>query len=125
MFNTYQVLCSVSHKITIFQEPKKLCHLEQHACVLSRFSRVQLFATPWTVAHQAPLSMGFSRQEYWSGFLLFPKQCKGRLSQGQDVLRKGKRRMTHGLQARALTQVVSAFSSIYYFHVLLPWWLSW
>ena len=31
-------------------------------------SHVQLFATPWTVAHQAPLSMGFSRQEYWSGF---------------------------------------------------------
>ena len=30
-------------------------------------SRVQLFATPWTVAYQAPLSMGFSRQEYWSG----------------------------------------------------------
>ena len=29
-------------------------------------SRVQLFATPWTVACQAPLSMGFSRQEYWS-----------------------------------------------------------
>ena len=34
-------------------------------------SRVQLFATPWTVAHQAPLSMGFYRQEYWSG-LPFP-----------------------------------------------------
>ena len=34
-------------------------------------SRVRLFATPWTVAHQAPLSMGFSRQEYWSG-LPFP-----------------------------------------------------
>ena len=32
---------------------------------------VQLFATPWTVAHQAPLSMGFSRQEYWSA-LPFP-----------------------------------------------------
>ena len=30
------------------------------------FSRVQLFAAPWTVAHQAPPSMGFSRQEYWS-----------------------------------------------------------
>ena len=30
-------------------------------------SCVQLFATPWTVAHQAPLSMGFSRQGYWSG----------------------------------------------------------
>ena len=33
--------------------------------------RVQLSATPWTVAHQAPLSMGFSRQDYWSG-LPFP-----------------------------------------------------
>ena len=31
-------------------------------------SRVPLFATPWTVAYQAPQSMGFSRQEYWSGF---------------------------------------------------------
>ena len=35
------------------------------------FSPVQLFMTPWTVVHQAPLSMGFSRQEYWSR-LLFP-----------------------------------------------------
>ena len=34
---------------------------------LSCFSRVQRFVTPWTVAHQAPLSMGFSRQEYWGG----------------------------------------------------------
>ena len=37
----------------------------EDACMLSRFSRVQLFATPWTVPHQAPLSMGFSKQEYW------------------------------------------------------------
>ena len=36
-------------------------------CALSCFRRVQLFMTPWTVARQAPLSMGFSRQEYWSG----------------------------------------------------------
>ena len=40
-------------------------------CVLSHFSHVQLFVIPWTVACQAPLSMGFSRQEYWSG-LPFP-----------------------------------------------------
>ena len=40
--------------------------------VLSRFSRVPLFATPWTVARQAPLSLGFSRQEYWSGVLCSP-----------------------------------------------------
>ena len=43
-----------------------------HACMHSQLlSRVQLFGTPWTVAHQAPLSMGFSRQEYWSA-LPFP-----------------------------------------------------
>ena len=35
--------------------------------VLSHFSRVRLFVNPWTVADQAPLSMGFSRQEYGSG----------------------------------------------------------
>ena len=35
--------------------------------MLSHFSHVQPFATPWTVACQAPLSMGFSRQEYWNG----------------------------------------------------------
>ena len=35
-------------------------------------SRVQVFATPWTVACQAPLSMGFSRQEYWGGLPFHP-----------------------------------------------------
>ena len=34
---------------------------------MKSLSRVRLFATPWTVTYQAPLSMGFSRQEYWSG----------------------------------------------------------
>ena len=40
--------------------------------MLSHFSRVQLFATPWTVVHQAPLPVGFSRQEYRSGLLCPP-----------------------------------------------------
>ena len=40
-------------------------------CVLSQFNCVRLFANPWTLAHKAPLCMGFSRQEYWSG-LPFP-----------------------------------------------------
>ena len=35
--------------------------------MLSHFSHVGLFATPWTAAYQAPLSMGFSGQEHWSG----------------------------------------------------------
>ena len=38
---------------------------------MKSFSHVRLFVTPWTVAYQAPPSMGFSRQEYWSA-LLFP-----------------------------------------------------
>jgi len=38
-------------------------------------SRVRLLATPWTAAHQAPLSMGFSRQEYWSGVLKAKSMC--------------------------------------------------
>ena len=44
---------------------------ESYADMPSCCSHVRLFVTPWTVAHQAPLSMGFSRQEYWSG-LPFP-----------------------------------------------------
>ena len=40
--------------------------------MVSRFGHVQLFATLWTVAHQASLSMGFSRQEYWSGLPCAP-----------------------------------------------------
>ena len=51
-------LLQYSHKMVIEWRVKLLC------CV-------RLFATPWTVAHQAPPSMGFSRQEYWSG-LPFP-----------------------------------------------------
>ena len=39
----------------------------QSVCVPNCFSHVQFFASLWTVAHQAPLSMGFSREEYWSG----------------------------------------------------------
>ena len=51
--------------------------------VLSRLSGVCLFATPWSVARQAPLSMGFSRQECWSGqAILFSRgssQPRGKL----------------------------------------------
>ena len=43
------------------------CKISACVCVCSCFCHVQLFATLWTTAHQAPLSMGFSRQEYWNG----------------------------------------------------------
>ena len=45
--------------------------LFQLLLLLSHFSRVRLYATPWTAAYQAPSSLGFSRQEHWSG-LPFP-----------------------------------------------------
>ena len=57
-------------------------------------SLVQLFATPWTVAHQAPPSMGFSRQEYWSG-LPFPS--------AGDLPNLGIEPRSPALQADALT----------------------
>ena len=42
------------------------------ALAVESLSHVWLFVTPWTVTHQAPLSMGFSRQEYWSGLPFLP-----------------------------------------------------
>ena len=51
------------------------------ACLLSCFSHVQLFVTLWSVACQAPLSMGFSRQEHWSGL---PCPPPGESSQPRD-----------------------------------------
>ena len=59
-------LVNVPRPTQLFPLLNLLWSLEGCTCVLSHISQ-QLFATPWTVAHQAPLSMGFSRQEYWSG----------------------------------------------------------
>ena len=43
------------------------CHFLLQCVKVKSLSRVRLLATPWTAAYQAPLSIGFSRQEYWSG----------------------------------------------------------
>ena len=56
------VFGELSSTYFLLPSPKKA-----NACMLSRFSFIGLFATPWTVARQAPLSMGFSQQEYWRG----------------------------------------------------------
>ena len=50
---------------------KKFIYITLLLLLLSRFSRVRLCAIPWTAAHQASPSLGFSRQEHWSG-LPFP-----------------------------------------------------
>ena len=64
--------CNYFHNLT----SQKLKCFTSHSAflllvLLSRFSHVQLYGTPETAAHQAPLSLGFSRQEHWSG-LPFP-----------------------------------------------------
>ena len=82
-------------------------------------SRVQLFATPWTAAYQAPLSVGLSRQEYWSG-VPFPSpihesesevaQSRLTLSDPMDCSLPGS--SIHGIiQARVLEWVAIAFSA--------------
>ena len=65
-----------------FVSPKQLFQTcKDKRCVLSRFSPVQLCVILWTIVPQAPLSMGFSRQEYWSGFLFpSPGKCSKPLS---------------------------------------------
>ena len=50
---------------------KKYAYLH-HAAAAKLLSHIRLFATPWTVAHQAPLPIGFSRQEYWRRPCLSP-----------------------------------------------------
>ena len=70
--NFQSTLCSLSRKLTpisrvINRWGESLCLT---LLLLSDFSRVPLLVTPWTAAYQAPPSMGFSTQEYWSGLPL-------------------------------------------------------
>ena len=53
--------------------------------VLSHFSHVHLFVTLWTVTSQAPLSVGFSRQEYWSGLPCPPSRDLPDSTQGENL----------------------------------------
>ena len=103
------------------------------ALLLSRFSRVQLCVTPQTAAHRAPISMGVSRQEHWSG-LPFPSPMRSGLPFLQCMKVKSESEVaqscptlsdpmdcpppgssTHGIfQARVLEWVAIAFSSAQY-----------
>ena len=53
-----------------FKQEHWSCHFLLQCVKVKSLSCVRLFATPWTAAYQAPLSVGFSRQEYWSGLPL-------------------------------------------------------
>ena len=91
--------------------------------LLSRFSRVRLCATPWTAAHQSPPSLGFSRQEHWSG-LPFPSpmresevpQSCPTLRDPMDCSLPGS--SVHGtFQARVLEWGAIAFSAVPATHI--------
>ena len=61
------ILCLLLWFTPVYKQPHTAGrYLTGHHEWVKLLSRVRLFATPWTLAHQAPLSMGFSRQEYWS-----------------------------------------------------------
>jgi len=93
-------------------------------------SRVWLFSTPWTAAHQAPLSMGFSRQEYWSGVPLPSPQwntaaaAAAKLLQSCPTLCDPTERSPPGspvpgiLQARILEWVAISFSTTQYYSAI-------
>ena len=70
-YQQYLLLCSDSWRKGNKEQVFKLFPCV-HACVLCCFSRVQLFLTLWTLTRQAPLYMGFSRREYWSGLPYLP-----------------------------------------------------
>ena len=59
---------------TVYCHPVYLTYIQSEVKVKS-LSCVRLFATPWTIAHQAPPSMGFSRQEYWRGLPFSSPEC--------------------------------------------------
>ena len=72
--------------------------------LLSRFSRVWLCATPQTAAHQAPLSLGFSRQEHWSGLpFSSPVHKSEKWKWNRSVVSDSSRR--HGLQPTRLLRL--------------------
>ena len=57
----------------LLEAPKEvICLKDLEKTLLSHFSRVQLFVILWIIAHQAPLSTGFSKQEYWNGLPCSP-----------------------------------------------------
>ena len=107
--------------INRWMDKKDVVYIHNGILLLSHFSRVRLCVTPEMAAHQAPQSLGFSRQEHWSG-LPFPSQCRKVKSESEvtqscltlrnpiDCSLPGS--SIHGIfQARVLEWVASAFYS--------------
>ena len=97
----------------------KILETVQGSVKVKLLSRVRLFATPWTVAYQAPLSMGFSRQEYWSGV---PFPSPGDLSNPGFVSRIAGRHFTiwATLKKRKIKQIAQCLMWQEVKKVLIP-----
>ena len=97
--------------VCVIGEPHCVCVC---ACVHAHvLGRAQLFAAPWTVAHQAPLSMRLSRLEYWSGLLFSP------LGDLRDPGIKNTSPVSRALAGRFFTTKLSGKSYIYiYIHTV-------
>ena len=72
LISYYKILNIVPHALQLVLICSYFIHRE---VVMKSISHVQLFVTPWTVAHHAPPSMEFSRREYWTG-LPYIEMCK-------------------------------------------------
>ena len=86
--------------------------LDKSAGVLSSLSRVWLCATLWAVVHQAPLSIGFSRQEYWSGL---PCPSPGELPN------PGIKPLSPNCLALAGDSITSRFFFFFFLSIMSPW----
>ena len=76
VYSKYMLFCLLFSKSVYFVFLPFSIYVHAAAKLLSRFSRVRLCATPETAAHQAPTSLGFSRQEHWSGLPLPSPMCE-------------------------------------------------
>ena len=69
-------------------------------------SRVQLFTTPWTAAYQAPPSMGFSRQEYWSGVPLPSPELRHTIQENHQAIKKEQKEEMNKEEHKQLVKMV-------------------
>ena len=83
--------------------------------VVQSLNHVQLFVTPWTLAHQAPLSMGFPRQEYWSGLLFPPPGGSSWPRDGTSCVSCIGRRILYHWETFSVIKLTSNKTSKYYF----------
>ena len=90
-------------------------------------SRARLFTTPWTAAHQAPPSMGFSRQEYWSGVPLSSPSLDLRsfqiISWGREKLTLKERTQSHSslIKTPGTSVSMASLPSLYFWEVFNKW----